>query len=93
MLYLRYGIWKLKNRHKYLLQYHIIWGRKYSKKLLASKQISDDIKQFSYEICQNGKKYPNYLRKHFWKCNGRDAKKVYRESRLREKVTVNVKSI
>lgn len=67
MLYLRYGIWKLKNRHKYLLQYHIIWGRKYSKKLLASKQISDDIKQFSYEICQNGKKYPNYLRKHFWK--------------------------
>ena len=67
MLYLRYGIWKLKNRHKYLLQYHIIWGRKYSKKLLASKQISDDIKQFSYEIYQNGKKYPNYLRKHFWK--------------------------
>lgn len=52
-----------------------------------SKQISDDIKQFSYEICQKHKavirymetdkdhihymieteRYPNYLRKHFWK--------------------------
>ena len=47
-----------------------------------SKQISDDIKQFSYEICQKHKviirymetdkdhiwkKYPDYLRKHFWK--------------------------
>ena len=44
-----------------------------------SKQISDDIKQFSYEICQKHKAvirymetdqdhiYPNYLRKHFWK--------------------------
>lgn len=84
------------------------------KKLLTAKQISDDIKQFSYEICQKHKviirymekalkrfdkdhihyrieteptmsiskivnlmksyttyhiweKYPNYLRKHFWK--------------------------
>ena len=47
-----------------------------------SKQISDDIKQFFYEICQKhkviirymetdkdhiGERYPNYLRKHFWK--------------------------
>ena len=47
-----------------------------------SKQISDDIKQCSYEICQKHKviirymetdkdyiwkKYPDYLRKHFWK--------------------------
>ena len=59
-----------------------------------SKPISDDIKQFSYEICQKHKviiryptmsiskivnlmksyttyhiweRYPNYLRKHFWK--------------------------
>ncbi|MCF2643337.1 transposase, partial [Roseburia hominis] len=31
------GTWKSKNRHKYLLQYHI-W-----------------------------KRYPDYLRKHFWK--------------------------
>lgn len=79
------------------------------KKLLVSQQISDDIKQFSYEICQKHKviikymetdkdhihymieteptmsvskivnlmksyttyhiwkRYPNYLRKHFWK--------------------------
>jgi len=46
------GTWKSKNRHKYLLQYHIIFVCKYRKKLLISKQISDDIKQFSYEICQ-----------------------------------------
>ncbi len=36
----------------YLLQYHIIFVCKYRKKLLVSRQISDDIKQFSYEICQ-----------------------------------------
>ena len=46
------GTWKSKNRHKYLLQYHIIFVCKYRKKLLVSKQISDDIKQFSYKICQ-----------------------------------------
>ena len=46
------GTWKSKNRHKYLLQYHIIFVCKYGKKLLVSRQISDDIKQFSYEICQ-----------------------------------------
>ena len=44
--------WKSKNRHKYLLQYHIIFVCKYRNKLLVLKQISDDIKQFSYEICQ-----------------------------------------
>ena len=101
--------WKSKNRHKYLFQYHIIFVCKYRKKLLMSKQISDDIKQFSYEICQKHKviirymqtdkdhihymieteptmsiskivnlmksyttyhiwkRYPDYLRKHFWK--------------------------
>ena len=46
------GTWKSKNRHKYLLQYHIIFVCKYRKKLLVSRQISDDIKQFSYEIYQ-----------------------------------------
>ena len=46
------GTWRSKNRHKYLLQYHIIFVCKYRKKLLVSRQISDDIKQFSYEICQ-----------------------------------------
>ena len=45
------GVWKSKNRHKYLLQYHIIFVCKYRKKLLVSKEISDYIKQFSYEIC------------------------------------------
>ncbi|MCI9053269.1 MAG: IS200/IS605 family transposase [Lachnospiraceae bacterium] len=39
--------WKSKNRHKYLLPYHIIFVCKYRKKLLVSKQISDDRKQFS----------------------------------------------
>ena len=44
--------WKSKNRHKYLLQYHVIFVCKYRKKLLSGKQVSDDIKQLSYEICQ-----------------------------------------
>jgi putative transposase len=44
------GKWNSKNRYKYLLQYHIIFVCKYRKKLL-SKNISDDIKQLSYEIC------------------------------------------
>ena len=89
--------------------FEIIFVCKYRKKLLVSRQISDDIKQFSYEICQRHKviikymetdkdhihymieteptmsvsrivnlmksytthhiweRYPNYLRKHFWK--------------------------
>ena len=42
--------WKSKNRHKYLLQYHLIFVCKYRKKLLI-KSIADDIKQLSYEIC------------------------------------------
>lgn len=42
--------WKSKNRHKCLLQYHLIFVCKYRKKLLNSK-ISDDIKQLSFEIC------------------------------------------
>ena len=44
--------WNYKNRHKYLLQYHIIFVCKYRKKLLVSKEISDAIKQLSFEICQ-----------------------------------------
>jgi putative transposase len=42
--------WKSKNRHKYLLQYHVIFVCKYRKKLL-NKTISNDIKHFSFEIC------------------------------------------
>ena len=56
-----WGTWKSKNRHKYLLQYHIIFVCKYRKKLLVSKQISDDIKQFSYEICQRHKVIIRYM--------------------------------
>lgn len=43
--------WKSKNRHKFLLQYHLIFVCKYRKKLLLNKSISDDIKQLSYDIC------------------------------------------
>ena len=42
--------WKSKNRHRYLLQYHLIFVCKYRKKLLSNR-ISDDIKQLSYDIC------------------------------------------
>ena len=55
------GTWKSKNRHKYLLQYHIIFVCKYRKKLLMPKQIADDIKQFSYEICQKHKAVIRYM--------------------------------
>ena len=55
------GTWKSKNRHKYLLQYHIIFVCKYRKKLLVSKQISDGIKQFSYEIGQRHKVIIRYM--------------------------------
>ena len=44
--------WNTKNRHKFLLQYHIIFVCKYRKKLLLSKNISDDIKNFSNHICE-----------------------------------------
>ena len=44
--------WNTKNRHKFLLQYHIIFVCKYRKKLLLSKNISDDIKNFSNQICK-----------------------------------------
>ena len=43
--------WNSKNRRKFLLQYHLIFVCKYRKKLMI-KEISDDIKQFSFEICK-----------------------------------------
>lgn len=43
--------WKSKNRSKFLLQYHLILVCKYRKQLLKHKNISEDIKQLSYEIC------------------------------------------
>ena len=60
---MRYGNVEIKNRHKYLLQYHIIFVCKYRKKLLMSKQISDDIKHlavaalFTIRHWHIGKKY------------------------------------
>lgn len=44
--------WNTKNRHKFLLQYHIIFVCKYRKKLFLSKNMSNDIKKLSYDICQ-----------------------------------------
>lgn len=43
--------WKSKSRHKYLLQYHLIFVCKYRKKMLTPR-ISEDIKQLSFEICK-----------------------------------------
>ena len=78
------GTWKSKNRHKYLLKYHIIFVCKYRKKLLVSRQISDDIKQFSYEICQRHSVIIRYME---------TDKDHIQKSRLRKRVTVDVKGI
>ena len=40
-----------KNRHKYILQYHIIFVCKYIKKLFINSEISKNIKLLSKEIC------------------------------------------
>ncbi len=63
----------------------------------------------SYTTYHIWKRYPQYLRKQFWKehtfwtdgyfaCSvgkgiGRNAEKIYRKSRLRKRVTVDVKGI
>ena len=78
------GTWKSKNRHKYLLQYHIIFVCKYRKKLLVLRQISDDIKQFSYEICQRHSVIIRYME---------TDKDHIQKSRLRKRVAVDVKGI
>lgn len=44
--------WKDKNRHKYLLQFHLIFVCKYRKPLLSQKSISDEIKELSRQLCQ-----------------------------------------
>lgn len=44
--------WKDKNRHKYLLQFHLIFVSKYRKPLLSQKNISDEIKELSRQLCQ-----------------------------------------
>lgn len=45
-------MWKSNSHSKYLLQYHLIFVCKYRKKLFCHSGISDDMKQFSYEICR-----------------------------------------
>ena len=50
-----------KNRHKFLLQYHIIFVCKYRRKLFLSKNISDDIKILSYDICKKHNIVIKYL--------------------------------
>ena len=40
-----------KNKHKYLLQYHLIFVCKYRKELFLNESISNDIKKLSKEIC------------------------------------------
>ena len=114
MLYFRYGDMEIKKQTQIFITILYYLCMQIQKKLLTAKQISDDIKQFSYEICQKHKviirymekalkrfdkdhihymieteptmsiskivnlmksyttyhiweKYPNYLRKHFWK--------------------------
>ena len=110
MLHLRYGNVEIKKQTQIFVTVSYYFRMQdYRKKLLMSKQISDDIKQFSYEICQKHKviirymktdkdhihymieteptmsiskivnlmknyttyhiwkRYPDYLRKHFWK--------------------------
>ena len=74
--------WNSKNRHKYLLQYHIIFVCKYWKKLL-SKNISDDIKQLSYEICN----------KHHIKIKEMETDKDYVHYMIETEPTVSVSQI
>ena len=107
---MRYGNVEIKKQTQIFVTVSYYFRmQEYRKKLLMSKQISDDIKLFSYEICQKHKviirymetdkdhihymieteptmsiskivnlmknyttyhiwkRYPDYLRKHFWK--------------------------
>lgn len=43
--------WKGTNRHKYLLQFPLIFVCKYRKHLLARKDLSDRTKELSRELC------------------------------------------
>ncbi|EFY06738.1 IS200/IS605 family transposase [Succinatimonas hippei] len=43
--------WNSRNRHKYLLQYHIIFVCKYRKQLFLLPGLSDKIKELSRIIC------------------------------------------
>ena len=43
--------WKGKDRHKHLLQFHLIFVCKYRKNLLSLHEISEEIKRLSEVIC------------------------------------------
>ena len=43
--------WKGRNRHKFLLQFHLIFVCKYRKNLLSFYEISEEIKRLSKAIC------------------------------------------
>ena len=43
--------WKGKNRHKYLLQFHLIFVCKYRNNLLSLHEILEEIKRLSEVIC------------------------------------------
>lgn len=53
--------WKLVSHNKYLLQYHLIFVCKYRKKLLVSRQIADEVKLLSNEICKKHKVIIKYM--------------------------------
>ena len=57
------GTWKSKKQTQVFVtvSYYFCMQVQYRKKLLMSKQISDDIKQFSYEICQKHKVLIRYI--------------------------------
>ena len=44
--------WKGTNRHKYLLQFHLIFVCKYRKHLLARKNVADSMKELSRKLCE-----------------------------------------
>lgn len=53
--------WKSGSHHKYLLQYHLIFVCKYRKQLLINKNISEDVKRLSKEICDRHKVNIKYM--------------------------------
>lgn len=53
--------WNSGSHNKYLLQYHLIFVCKYRKKLLSNKNIADDIKLLSQEICTKNRVKIKYV--------------------------------
>lgn len=53
--------WNSKNRHKFLLQIHLIFICKYRKNLFLHSNISEDIKRLSNEICKRHNVNIKYL--------------------------------